>query len=171
VLLLLLGMLDELLVEVSLLLVVLLLDGMVLDPMAPELLGALLVVDEVVVVVVVSLDLLMSDERWAQPVAATAAAATASRARRWFSFFIWVSCCWELGFISPNPACNWHALCQPPLTSPYSLSSTHSTLAPSERRFSAKRGCARRMGVALWMMLRPGMLAATISSAMATRMM
>lgn len=77
-LLLLLGMLDELVVEVSVLLVVL--DGVVLEAMAPELLGALLVVDEVVVEV--SLDLLMSDERWAQPVAATAAAATASRARR-----------------------------------------------------------------------------------------
>jgi hypothetical protein len=37
--------------------------------------------------------------------------------------------------------------------------------------FSAKRGCARRTGVALRITLRPGMLQASISSAMATRMM
>ena len=48
---------------------------------------------------------------------------------------------------------------------------THSTSAPSARRFSAKRGCARRIGSALRIVERPGTAQATISSAMATRMM
>jgi hypothetical protein len=42
---------------------------------------------------------------------------------------------------------------------------------PSAQRFSTKFGCARRIGVALRMVLLPGMLLASISSAMATRMM
>ena len=49
--------------------------------------------------------------------------------------------------------------------------STHSTLAPRRVMFSANCGCARRTGVALRMTDLPGMLAATISSAIATRMM
>ena len=46
----------------------------------------------------------------------------------------------------------------------------HSTSAPSVRRFSTKRGCARLIGVALWITERPSMLAASINRAMATRM-
>ena len=49
--------------------------------------------------------------------------------------------------------------------------STHSTLAPRRVMFSANCGWARRTGVALRITDLPGMLAATISSAMATRMM
>src|SRR6195952_4647042 len=47
----------------------------------------------------------------------------------------------------------------------------HSTFAPTERRFSTNLGCARRIGKALVISERPSMLAATISSAIATRMM
>ncbi|PRZ53737.1 hypothetical protein BX589_109178 [Paraburkholderia fungorum] len=47
----------------------------------------------------------------------------------------------------------------------------HSTFAPTERRFSTKRGCARRIGSAFMISERPSMLAATISNAIATRMM
>jgi hypothetical protein len=87
---LLLGRLADELVEVSLLLVVL--DGAELV-VAVELDGIELVVVVVVLDVVASLELLlMSDERCAQPAVATAAAATASSARWWDSFFIKVSC-------------------------------------------------------------------------------
>jgi hypothetical protein len=87
---LLLGRLADELVEVSLLLVVL--DGAELV-VAVVLDGIELVVVVVVLEVVVSLELLlMSDERFAQPAVARAAAATASSAKRWDSFFIKVSC-------------------------------------------------------------------------------
>ena len=49
--------------------------------------------------------------------------------------------------------------------------SAHATRAPSRVMFSANRGWARRTGAALRITDLPGMLAATISSAMATRMM
>ena len=47
----------------------------------------------------------------------------------------------------------------------------HSTCTPRLRRFSTKRGWARRIGVALRISERPLMLLATMNSAMATRMM
>jgi hypothetical protein len=86
---LLLGMPADELVEVSLLLVVL--EGAELV-VAVELDGIELVVVVVVLEVVSLVLVLMSDERFAQPAVATAAAATASRAKRWDSFFIKVSC-------------------------------------------------------------------------------
>ena len=57
------------------------------------------------------------------------------------------------------------------LDRPRQSPSTQSIRAPSEPRFSTKRGWARRIGVALRITERPGMLAASISSAIATRMM
>src|SRR5687768_3511664 len=49
--------------------------------------------------------------------------------------------------------------------------SRHSTRAPRDCRFSTNLGCARWMGVALLMTDSPSMLAATMNSAIATRMM
>ncbi len=47
----------------------------------------------------------------------------------------------------------------------------HSTCTPRLRRFSTKRGWARRIGVALRISERPSMLLAIMKSAIATRMM